>query len=89
MKSYGIVRKIDELGRVVLPKEFRRSLGISNGDDVEILFHGDSISVRKYEPFCVLCTGKSELSEFEDKFICRKCRERIATMPAKVEEDDE
>ena len=89
MRVCGIVRRVDELGRVVIPKEMRKSLAIENGDEVEIILTGDSVSVRKYEPFCVLCTGKSELSEFEDKFICRKCRERIATMPAKVEEDDE
>ncbi len=88
MKTYGIVRKIDELGRVVLPKEFRRMLNINNGDDVEILFYGDSIGVRKFEPFCVLCTGKSDLVEFEDKFICRKCREAIATLPPKKDDEE-
>ena len=77
MRTFGIVRKIDELGRIVVPKEMRRSLSIENGDEVEILFTEDGILVKKYIPYCVFCSGKEDLQPFEGKYLCRACREKI------------
>ena len=70
MKSTGIVRHIDELGRVVVPKEIRRKLGISNTDPVEIFTEGDRIILTKYVPVCHFCEG---LCEFKEKNICADC----------------
>ena len=73
MKSTGIVRHIDELGRVVVPKEIRRKLGISNTDPGEIFTEGDRIILTKYVPVCHFC-GKTEgLCEFKEKNICADC----------------
>lgn len=55
MKATGIVRKVDELGRVVIPIELRRTLGIGEKDPLEIFVDGEEIILRKYEPCCVLC----------------------------------
>ena len=78
MDGFGIVRRIDELGRVVIPKEFRRSLSIENGDEVEIIFQGDYVAVRKFEPFCVFCTGKENLVKYNGKYICKACKNTLA-----------
>lgn len=73
MKSTGIVRPVDELGRIVVPKELRRTLGIENGDSVEIFTEDDRIILRKYRPGCVFCDNASDLSVFNGKPICSSC----------------
>ena len=73
MKSTGIVRNIDELGRVVVPKELRRKLGIANTDPVEIYVEEDRIILKKYIPVCHFCGSTLGLREFEDKNICESC----------------
>lgn len=73
MKSTGIVRNIDELGRVVVPKEIRRKLGISNTDPVEIYVEDDKIILKKYIPVCHFCGGSEDLREYKDKNICLSC----------------
>lgn len=73
MKATGIVRKVDELGRVVLPIELRRTLGIDIKDPLEIYVDSDSILLKKYEPACILCGSNDELMEYKGKKICRKC----------------
>lgn len=73
MKSTGIVRPVDELGRVVVPKELRRTLGIGNGDPVEIFTEDDKIILRKYHPGCVFCDNVDDLSEYQGKLICSEC----------------
>lgn len=77
MQSTGIVRKIDELGRVVIPMEMRRSMNIADGDSFEIFVDGDRIVLSKYVPLCIFCGGGDGLKEFGGKKICRKCREEI------------
>ena len=72
MKSTGIVRRVDELGRIVVPKEIRRTLGIAEGDPVEIYTDGEYIIIEKYRPFCHFC-GNEETFEFKGKNICKKC----------------
>ena len=63
MKSTGIVRKVDELGRIVLPIEMRRTLDIAEKDPVEIYVEGDSVILRKYQASCVFCDSVKEISE--------------------------
>ena len=78
MKSTGIVRKIDELGRVVIPMEMRRSMGISEGDSFEIFVEKERIVLSKYVPLCLFCGSDHELVEFHGKKVCKHCREEIA-----------
>ena len=73
MRATGIVRQIDELGRVVLPIELRRSFDLKEHDRVEISVEEDRIVLRKFEPSCVLCGGTKELTEFRGKLLCGKC----------------
>lgn len=77
MKSTGMVRKIDELGRVVIPMEMRRSMNIEDGDAFEIFVDGDHIVLSKYLPLCIFCGGGDDLAEFGGKKICKHCREEI------------
>lgn len=77
MQSTGMVRKIDELGRVVIPMEMRRSMNIEDGDAFEIFVDGDRIVLSKYVPLCIFCGSGEGLKEFGGKKICRKCREEI------------
>ena len=73
MKSLGIVRKIDELGRLVLPIETRRAMGLSAGEGVEIFVDGDRVILKKYEPSCVFCGDADDVVVFNGKKVCRKC----------------
>ena len=78
MKSTGIVRKVDELGRVVIPMELRRTLGIAERDPMEILVDKESIILRKYEPACVFCGKADGATDFKGKMVCGDCRVSIA-----------
>ena len=73
MKSTGIVRKVDELGRIVLPIELRRTLNIDERDSLEIYVDGNSVILRKYQPSCVFCDNAAEVISYKGKNICRKC----------------
>ena len=73
MRSTGIVRKLDELGRIVLPIEMRRSFGLEEKDPVEILVDGDTIVLRKFQQNCTFCGSSVGLMEFKGKNVCRKC----------------
>lgn len=77
MKATGIVRKVDELGRIVLPIELRRTLGIEVRDPIEIYVDGEKILLKKYAPACVICGESDDLIEYKGKKICRKCIERM------------
>ncbi len=77
MKSTGIVRKVDELGRVVIPIELRRTLGIAVKDSLEIYVDGDKIILKKYEPACVFCSSEEGVSQFKGKNICKTCAKGI------------
>ena len=78
MKCTGIIRKIDELGRVVIPIELRHKLGIDVKDPVEIYVKGTSIVLKKFEPNCVFCGNTKNLTEYKDKLICDKCIEKLS-----------
>ena len=77
MKSIGIVRKVDELGRIVLPKELRDTLKIDHKDPLEIFVEGESIILKKYEPACIFCGNASDVITYMDKRICRDCIEKL------------
>ena len=64
MKSTGIVRKVDELGRIVLPIELRRTLGIEEKDRIEIFVDGESIILRKYQPACIFCDNAKDIINY-------------------------
>ncbi len=72
MKSTGIVRKLDDLGRIVLPIELRRTLDIADKAPLEIFVEGDSIILRKYEASCVFC-GTAATTEYKGRHICDDC----------------
>ena len=73
MKATGIVRKVDELGRIVLPIELRRSLDIEIKDPVEIYVDGDYILLKKYEPACVFCGNAKNIHRIKEKNVCENC----------------
>lgn len=73
MRPTGIVRKIDELGRVVLPIELRRSFGWKEHDRVEIFTEDDRVVLKKFEPNCCFCGGGKDLKEFQGRLVCGKC----------------
>ncbi len=77
MKTIGIIRKVDELGRVVLPVEMRRTLGIEERDPLEISLEGENIVLRKVQCVCVFCNGEKELLDYNGKCICSDCRKEI------------
>lgn len=77
MKSTGIVRKIDTLGRIVLPIEMRNRLEIGPGSGVEIFFEEGGIVLRKYAPACVFCGETEGLVEHKGKKVCRRCAELL------------
>lgn len=73
MKSTGIVRKVDELGRIVLPIEMRRTLGIEEKDTLEIYVEGDNIILRKYQDACVFCGSVKDIVSFKGRNVCPEC----------------
>lgn len=77
MKSTGIVRKVDELGRIVLPIELRRTLDIEIRDSIEIYVENDAIILKKYEPTCIFCGNNENLTTFNDKNICDECINKL------------
>jgi len=74
MKATGIVRKVDELGRIVLPIELRRTLDIDIKDPIEIYVEGASIVLKKYEPCCIFCGNSKKVETFKGKNVCAACR---------------
>ena len=73
MKSLGIVRKVDELGRIVLPVETRRRMELETGDGVEIFVEKDRVILTKYEPACLFCGDAEDVIPYKDKKICKTC----------------
>lgn len=74
MKSTGVVRQVDQLGREVLPMELRRTMNIHEMDGLEIFTEGDRIILRKYQPGCIFCNEVEDVWEFRGKMVCEKCR---------------
>jgi AbrB family transcriptional regulator, transcriptional pleiotropic regulator of transition state genes len=73
MKSTGIVRKVDELGRVVIPIELRRTLEIAEKDSLEIYVDGEQIILKKYQPACIFCSNAKDVENYKGKNICQTC----------------
>ena len=80
MKSTGIIRKVDELGRIVLPIELRRTLDIAERDELEIYMENDQIILKKYEPSCIFCASERSLSSYKGKNICLECRRAMSRL---------
>ena len=81
MKSTGIVRKVDDLGRVVLPIELRRTLDIAEKDSLEIYIDGEKIILRKYQPACIFCGSAEDVENIHGKNVCHSC---IAEIKSKI-----
>lgn len=77
MKESGIVRKLDPLGRIVIPKEIRRVLGINDGDSLEIIKVKNDVVVRKYSKGCIFCGSSDNILEFKDVVVCNKCKKDL------------
>ena len=80
MKSTGIVRNIDELGRIVVPKEMRNKMNFKNADPIEIYVEDDKIILKKYEAVCLFCGNSENLLDFKEKKLCKSCAGAIAAL---------
>lgn len=78
IKSTGIVRRVDELGRIVIPIELRNKLKIAEKDPIEIYVDGSSIILKKYEETCVFCGSNKNVIDYNSKLVCSKCIHNIA-----------
>ena len=77
MKSTGIVRQVDPLGRIVIPKELRRTLSIAEKDSLEIYTEGEQIILKKYQPTCIFCGEGKNMVNYKGKNICTSCLSEI------------
>ncbi len=82
LKSTGVVSAADQLGRIVIPIELRRTLDIEDKDGMEIFTDGDKIVLRKYRPGCVFCSSLEGLKDFAGKKICAECMKDLAQQSA-------
>ena len=80
MKSTGIVRKVDELGRIVLPIELRRTLDIADRDELEIYLDDDKVVLKKYEPSCIFCGSSCGLVTYHGRNVCLECIENMSNI---------
>ena len=80
MKSTGVVRRVDELGRIVIPIELRNKLDIAIKDPIEIFVEGSSIILKKYEPNCIFCGNSKDLTSYKDKLVCSKCLTKLSDL---------
>ena len=80
MKSTGIVRPVDTLGRIVLPVELRRSLNIEFKDSLEIFVDGEYIMMKKYQPCCIFCDSMDDITSYHGKNVCKKCIEKLGQL---------
>ncbi len=90
MKFSGMVRPVDSVGRVVIPREIRNQLGVKNAEDCfEIYTEEDAIILKKYQPTCIFCDNLSDFVEYEGKFICKDCIEKLHKLSLTPEENQE
>ena len=81
MKSTGIVRRIDHVGRIVLPKELRRLFDlVDNEDSLEVFVEDDRIILKKYEPACVFCNNADDVVDYMGKKVCKICIEKLNSL---------
>ena len=79
MKSTGIVRQVDELGRIVLPAEMRHTMDITTSDSLEIYVSDDTIMLKKHQPACIFCNGIQNIISYKGKNVCSSCVSSMAT----------
>ena len=77
VKSTGITRRVDELGRIVIPRELRLMLEIQEKDPLEIFIEGSSVILKKYNPNCIFCGNSKDLHVYKNKLVCNKCKEEL------------
>ena len=77
MKSTGMIRRVDELGRIVIPKEIRNKLEIEEKDPIEIYVDGHSIVLKKFEENCIFCGSSKNLVKYKGKVVCGKCLDHL------------
>lgn len=77
MKSTGIIRKVDNLGRIVLPIELRRTMDIAECDELEIYMENDRIILQKYEQACIFCGAARDLISYRRKNVCQECLRKM------------
>lgn len=80
MKSTGVVRRVDELGRIVIPIELRNKLGIAEKDPLEIYVEGSNVILKKFETNCIFCGSSKKLVEYQDKLVCNKCVKKLTSL---------
>lgn len=78
-----IVRKLDKLGRIVIPKDIRDKFEIIEEDTLEIFVDRSSIILRKYKPTCSFCQNTKNLSKYKEKLVCDECRMKISNLISK------
>lgn len=77
MKAIGVIRKLDSLGRIVIPKELRKVFDIKESSPLEIFTEGDQIILKRYSPFCCICGDDKNNINFNGKVVCKKCIEKM------------
>lgn len=77
MKSTGMIRDVDKVGRVVIPKEIRDNLGFDEGNHLEIFVDEDMVILRKYTPACIFCGSAEDIVTYGEKKICRECIDKL------------
>ncbi len=80
MKSVKITRKVDELGRIVIPAEIRKHLDVEPGTDLQVELRGEEVILRRTEAFCRVCGSTSDLLELDGAFVCADCAKRLAKL---------
>ncbi len=86
MKSTGMVRQVDKMGRVVIPKEIRSQLKIENNvDSFEIFMDDDKVILQKFHPTCIFCDSLTDIVTYNDRIICKACIEKMYSMLDNVE----
>ena len=89
MKSTGIVRRVDELGRIVLPIEMRRTLDIAERDSLEIYVDGSSVILKKFVSSCVFCNSADDLVSFRGKCLCPRCLQELHDLTVETPAEEE
>ena len=82
MKSTGIIRRLDELGRVVIPIEIRNKLKLAERDPMEIFVDGSNIILKKFESECIFCGSTDNIQDYKDKPVCKNCIKKMSAMVA-------
>lgn len=77
LKPVGNITKVDKLGRILIPVNVRRMLGLSEGSQLEVLTDENSLVLRKYIPQCIFCANDEDLIEYKDSYICKRCLDEL------------